>query len=61
MIAMFIRSNVHMHNNRSSSKCSQDCLHAGIYELYTIAMLPLGLYNLQVHLHSACANVYYCL
>ena len=39
---MFIRSNVHMHNNRSSSKCS------GMYEWYTIAMLPFGLYNLQV-------------
>ena len=58
---MFIHSNVHMHSNCSSSKFSSDCLHTGMYELYTIAMLPLDLHNLQVHLHSACANIYYCL
>ena len=33
----------------------QECMN------YTIAMLPLGLYNLQVHLHSTRANVFYCL
>ena len=31
------------------------------YMNYTIVILPLGLYNLQVHLHSSCANVYYSL
>ena len=31
------------------------------YMNHTIAMLPLDLYNLLVHLHSACANIYYCL
>ena len=33
----------------------QECIN------YTIAMLPLGLKNLQVHLLSECANLYYCL
>ena len=55
---MFIRSNVHMHNNRSSTNVrktvyKQECMN------YTIAILPLGLYNL--HLHLSRANVYYCL
>ena len=51
---MFTRSNVHMHNNRSSSKCSKDCLYAGRYELYYCnATISLGLYNLQVYLYSS--------
>ena len=32
----------------------QECMN------YTIAMLLLGLHNVQVHLHSTYANVYYC-
>ena len=42
---MLLRSNVHMHNNRSRSKCLKDCLYAGMNELYAIAILPLGLHN----------------
>ena len=57
---MFLRCHVHMHNNRCSSKYLYDCLHAEVYELY-YCKLPLELYNQQVYLHSACANVYYSL
>ena len=31
------------------------------YMKYIIVMLPLGLHILQVHLHSAYTDVYYCL
>ena len=58
---MFRRSNVHMHNNRSSSKCSQDSLYSGMYELYTICNATIWPIQSAGHLHSACANVYYCL
>ena len=31
---MFIHSNIHIHNNRNSSKCSLDRLYKEMYELY---------------------------
>ena len=31
------------------------------YMNYTIVMLPFGLHKLQVYLHLASVNVYYCL
>ena len=52
---MFICTIIVVVANVSKTVHMQECMN------YTNAMLPLGLHNLQVHLHSSCANVNYCL
>ena len=52
---MFICTIIVIAANVCKTVYMQECMN------YTIVMLPLGLYNLQVHLHSSCANVSYCL
>ena len=52
---MFICTIIVVITNVRKTVYMQECKN------YSIAMLPLCLHNLQVHLHSVCANVYYCL
>ena len=51
---MFICTIIVIVANVCKTVYMQECMN------YTIAMLPLSLHNLQLHSHSACANVYYC-
>ena len=52
---MFICTIIIVVANVRKTVCMQECMN------YTIAMLSLGLHNLLVHLHLACADVFYCL